>query len=293
MGIVENLRQIPDIHFTQNENMSDKTSLRLGGSAKYCVTPESVYALTECLKAAKNSGVRYKIIGNGTNILVSDSGYDGLIVCTKNLNRILSDRGEIIALSGTPLNKLVSFSIGAGRTGAEGLAGIPASVGGAICQNAGAFGYSVSDFLYEITAVKDGEIVRRKKTECGFGYRTSVFKDSRDFIVSARFRFPKRKTPVTTDFTELRRQKQPTGRTCGSVFLNPPNDSAGRLIEAAGLKGFRIGGAYVSEKHANFIVADTGATAHDVYLLIDKIKREVYEKFGVSLKEEVEYLGEF
>ncbi len=296
MGIVELLRQIPDIHFKQNENMSDKTSMGVGGCAKFYAVPESVYTFNLCVKAAKDSGVKYKIIGNGTNLLVSDDGYDGFIICTKNLNRVLLDRGEIVALCGTPLSKLVAFTAGAGRTGAEGLAGIPATVGGAIFQNAGAFGYSVSDYLYEVTSVKNGETVRRKKSECGFGYRTSAFKASGEFIVSARFRFPKRKAVIKQkfpDFAAKRRNSQPYGRTCGSVFLNPEGDSAGRLIEAAGLKGLRVGGATVSDKHANFIVAGSVASARDVYMLIDKIKREVYEKFGVRLKEEVEYLGEF
>lgn len=293
MGIGEIFRQIPDIHFTENENMACKTSLGVGGEAKYFVCPDSVFAAGECIKKSREAGVPYKILGNGTNLLVSDSGFNGLIVCTKNLNRVLLDKGEIIALCGTPLTKFVSFVIGSSRTGAEGLTGIPATVGGAIYQNAGAFSYSVSDYVTEVTSLRDGEIVRRKKSACGFGYRTSVFHGNGEFIVSAKFSFPKKKETVKTDFNEMRRNSQPSGRTCGSVFKNPPNEKAARLIESAGLKGFNIGGAKVSEIHANFIVTERGARARDAYSLIQKIKREVFEKFGVLLEEEVEYLGEF
>ena len=293
MGIVELFRQIPDIHFTENENMSDKTSLFVGGNARYYVCPDSAHAVIECINVALKSGIPYKIIGNGTNLLVSDKGYNGLIVRTKNLCGVLLDKGEIIALCGTPLSKLVNFVSGCGRTGAEGLIGIPATVGGALAMNAGAFGYSMSDYVSEITCVSRGETVRHTKSECGFGYRTSAFKGNGEFIVSAKFRFPKRKTPVKNDFYGARWERQPSGRTCGSVFKNPTGDFAGRLIESAGLKGVAVGGARVSEKHANFIITEDGATSRDVYDLIAKIKTVVFSKFGVRLKEEVEYLGEF
>ena len=293
MGIVENLRQIPDIHFTENETMSEKTSLKVGGSARYYVLSESVRSLTLCVRAAENCGVKYKIVGNGTNILVSDKGYDGLIVCTKNLNGLLLDKGEIISLCGTPLKRFADFVSGSGRTGAEGLVGIPATVGGAIYQNAGAFGFAVSDRVSEVTSISGGKVVKRNKAECRFGYRTSIFKKNGEFIVSAKFRFPKRKDGAAADYEKLRKNSQPSGRTCGSVFLNPSGDFAGRLIESAGLKGFKIGGASVSVKHANFIVTEAGATADDVYRLINKIKKEVYAVSGVILREEVEFLGEF
>ncbi|MBQ6979518.1 MAG: UDP-N-acetylmuramate dehydrogenase [Clostridia bacterium] len=293
MGIVESLRQIPDINFTEDVNLGYRTSFGVGGRAKYYVSPESVYSLMQCINAATSWEFKYKIIGNGTNILVSDKGYDGLIICTKNLNSVFLDKGEIISLCGTPITRFVNFVSGSGRTGAEGLCGIPATVGGAIYQNAGAFGYTVSDFIYEVTCIKDGKTIKRRKNACGFGYRKSVFQDSGEFIVSAKFRFPKRKKAIKNTFFERRNVSQPSGRTCGSVFTNPPSDYAGRLIESAGLKGAKVGGAQVSTKHANFIVASENAAAQDVYLLINEIKQKVYDEFGVRLKEEVEYLGEF
>ena len=292
MGIVELFRQIPDIHFTEKEKMADKTSLKAGGVARYFVMPETVYSTRECVKRATENGVKYKVIGNGTNILVSDRGYDGLIICTKNLNGVLLDRGEVIALCGTPLSRLITFTKGCGRSGAEGLIGIPATVGGAIYENASAFNYCISDRIEEVTALSDGALKRYKKSECKFGYRTSIFKNNGEFILSARFSFPKKRA-VDTDFNKIRRDKQPAGNTCGSIFKNPPDAFAGELIEKANLKGYRIGGATVSDKHANFIVTENGATACDVYMLIQKIKSEVYEHFGVQLVEEVEFIGEF
>ena len=293
MGIVEKLKTLPDIHFKQNEDMSLKTSLKVGGKAKYFVEPESVWTFVESVKAAKEYGINYKIVGNGTNLLISDKGYDGLILRTKYLDRVLLDKGEIIALCGVTLNRLVTFSLGCGRVGAEGLVGIPATIGGAICRNAGAFGYTVSDHLSEVTSVKGGEIIRRRKGECRFSYRKSIFLNGDEIIVSAKFHFPKRRESVKTDFTEKRRKTQPLGRTCGSVFVNPPNVYAGKLIEDAGLKGLTVGGATVSDMHANFIVTRDGATAEDVYGLINTVKKEVFKKFGVKLAEEVEYVGEF
>ena len=299
MGIVDLLRQIPDIHFQENEKLSLKTSLGVGGEARYYVQPESVNGLIRCANAANVCGVPFKTIGNGTNLLVSDKGYDGLIACTKNLNGLLLDKGEIIALCGTPLLRFVNFVSGSGRTGAEGLAGIPATVGGAICNNAGAFGFCVSDYISEVTLLNQGEIVRLKKVQCGFGYRQSAFSNFGIYegatVISAKFRFPRRKIRHKSgaDYYAIRKLTQPSGRTCGSVFKNPHGGYAGRLIEDAGLKNFRVRGAYVSDVHANFIITEENATATDVYTLIREIKRRVYDKFGVTLKEEVEYLGEF
>lgn len=293
MGVVEELRQIPDIRLTENEDMSQKTSLGVGGKAKYYAQPKSVMALMQGIKIAKSNGVKTKIIGNGTNLLISDDGFNGLIVCTKELNRVLLDKGEIIALCGTPLKRLVTFTSGCGRTGVEGLSDIPATVGGAICRNAGAFGYTISDYISEVTSVKDGEVFRRNKNQCGFSYRKSAFLSGEEVVLSAKFRFPKKKEGIKIDFSERRRNSQPTGRTCGSVFVNPVGEYAGKLIEEAGLKGLTIGGATVSDKHANFIVTEKGATAEDVYGLIKTIKSTVYDKFGINLSEEVEYIGDF
>ena len=293
MGVKETLRGIPDVRFTENENAARFTSFGVGGAAKYFIMPRSIHSLIAGVRAAAECGVKYRIIGNGSNLLVSDGGYDGLIVCTKNLNRVLFDKGEIAVLCGTPLSRLTAFAAGCGRTGFEGLRGIPATLGGAVYQNAGAFGQSVSDHITDITSAKDGEIVRRVRSECRFGYRDSIYKTNGEIIISAKFRFPKRKSGENADYSALRRARQPAGRTCGSVFLNPTGDFAGALIERAGLKGHKVGGARVSDKHANFIIAEDGATALDVYELIEEIKTRVYEKFGVLLKEEVEYLGEF
>jgi len=214
-----------------------------------------------------------------------------------NLNSKLLDKGDVISLCGTQLSSLIKFATGSGFTGMEGLYGIPATVGGAICQNAGAFGYTVSDYIEEVTALVGGEIKRYLKSDCKFKYRSSLFSDSEAFIISARFKFPKRKKVVARkeyyEFLYRRERTQPKGKSCGSVFKNPKGDFAARLIEGAGLKGFKIGGASVSDMHANFILTERGASAKDVYSVISEIKKRVYDKYGVTLTEEVEYLGVF
>ena len=295
MGIAERLRQIPDIFSEERKNMANKTSLGVGGFARFYISPQTVYSLKTAIAVAEEEKIPYKAVGNCTNLLVSDKGFNGLVIDLKNINGVMLDCGEIIALCGTPLSRLVAFSVGCCRRGAEGLVGIPATVGGALCQNAGAFGYSASDFVSEVTSLKGGTLIRRDKAHCRFAYRDSVFKNNGEIIVSAKFHFPKRKHGDVRpeEFLKRRQSVQPTGRSCGSVFMNPQGDYAGRLIEQAGLKGYSVGKASVSVKHANFIVTEEGATATDVYRLIDNVKRKVRAEFGVTLKEEVEFLGDF
>lgn len=297
MGFTELIRALPNVHFKENYPMSLHTGLAVGGKAKYFIAPETVNTVKNAVRIAKENGVPVKAVGNGTNLLVSDYGFDGLIVSSNNLTYKLLDKGDVIALCGAQLSSFIRFAAGNGFTGMEGLFGIPATVGGAVCQNAGAFGYTISDYITEVTAIEDGELKRYFKSDCKFGYRESLFSSGDRFIVSARFKFPKRKTAVKRQeyfkYRSIRAGAQPVGRNCGSVFKNPKGDYAARLIEGAGLKGFRIGGAFVSDMHANFILTDKGASAKDVYSVIAEIKKRVYEKYGVTLDEEVEFLGVF
>ncbi len=297
MGFTELIRSLPNVHFKENYDIGQHTGLAVGGKAKYFIAPETVNTVQNAVRIAKEHGVEFKAIGNGTNLLVSDFGFDGLLISSKNLTMKLLDKGDVIALGGVQLSSFIRFSVGNGFTGMEGLFGIPASIGGAVCQNAGAFGYTVSDYITEVVAIQNGVLRRFSKSECGFGYRESAFSSGGSFIVSARFKFPKRKTAAKRQeyyaYRLRRNGVQPSGRSCGSVFKNPKGDYAARLIEGAGMKGFRIGGAFVSDMHANFILTDKGASAKDVYSVISEIKKRVYEKYGVTLDEEVEFLGVF
>ena len=280
-----------------DEPMKNHTSMGVGGNARYYVEADSLYALREITEAAKRLRIKYKIIGNGTNILVSDSGYDGIIINIRRLSDIFFKVGEVRAMAGASLNKLIDFTAKNRLCGLEKLRDIPATVGGAVVMNAGAFGSTISEHITTVCTMKNGKLHSYSKEECGFGYRKSRFLGKKEVVVSADFRLESCEKEMVIagirTYAEERRRIQPYGKCCGSVFKNPLNDHAGRLIDAAGLKGYTLGGACISDKHANFIMNNKNASASDVYSLIQYIKDTVRDRFGITLSEEVEYLGEF
>ncbi len=297
MGFENELALIYDVDCVFNQPVKKYLSLGVGGNAKYFAAPKSLYALKNAVDCAKRHRVPVKIIGGGTNLLVSDDGFKGIIITTVKLADVFFKRDGVFAMCGAPLKKVADFARDNGLKGFEKLSGIPATVGGAVFQNAGAFGASVSDCVLDVQTLCRGKLKNRYKRECGFGYRKSVFKNGKEIIVSAVFDLKKGDRAeidgLTALYREKRRQSQPQGKSCGCVFKNPPDIPAGKLIEDAGLKGCSRGGATVSEKHANFIVTSASATAADVYNLILHIKKTVKDKFGKDLTEEVEYVGEF
>lgn len=283
------------IYFDQP--MKKHTGYGVGGCARYFVEVDSLYALNNIIGIAKEYKVKYKIVGNGTNLLVSDLGFDGLIISLKGLSDVFFKRNEVRAMAGANLDKLIKFTVDHKLTGIESLSGIPATIGGAVVMNAGAFGHNISDCLTTVETLCDGKIKVYNKNDCCFGYRKSRFLGKKEVVISATFDFnegcrEKILNSIKT-YSDIRKSMQPTGRSCGSVFKNLPNKSAGMLIEKAGLKGYCIGGAKVSEKHANFIIADAKCKAKDVYLLIAYVKEKVKAIFGEHIKEEIEYVGEF
>lgn len=297
MGFENRLKDIYDLDCVFDQPMKKKTSLGVGGNAKYFASPKSLYALNSVVETARECKVKYKVIGYGTNILVSDGGFDGLIVSTVNLSDVFFSKNSVLAMCGAPLKKVVEFATENSLTGLEPLVGIPATIGGAIYQNAGAFGATVSDCVTEIQSVKRGKIIKRYKEDCRFRYRKSIFCGKKETIVSATFSLKKGVPSEISErcarYIEKRKNLQPTGKSCGSVFLNGSGVPSGKLIEEAGLKGFSIGGATVSTKHANFITVNSSATAKDVYELIRYIKKKIKDEFSVELKEEAEFVGEF
>ena len=297
MGFKEELSVFPHAKIKYNEPMKKHTSFGVGGKADYYVEVDSIYTLNEILSLCKKYRVRYKIIGNGTNLLFSEKGYKGLIINTKKLNSIYFENTLVRAMSGANLNELIKNSAQKNLSGLEWLYGIPASIGGAIVMNAGAFGHNIAERVIAVESLVDGKIKKYSKEECKFGYRTSRFLGKKEVIISATFDLTQgnseRIVESITAYKELRNSVQPSGRSCGSVFKNPLGDRAGRLIESAGLKGSQIGGATISQKHANFIIAKGKTTANDIYELIDYVKRKVKSQFGVQLEEEVECVGEF
>ena len=297
MGFREELGEIYDIDLKTDEPMKKHTTIGLGGAADYYTEIKSLYSLNRAVTLARRYRVPVKIIGSGSNLLVSDDGFHGLVISTKRLSDVFGKKDGVMAMCGATLASLVGFAAKNRLTGLEALCGIPGTVGGAVVQNAGAFGVSVGDFVVSVETLKRGKLFRYDAEESVLGYRKSRFKKSGETIVSATFELKNGNlTDINnkiSEYTKKRRSSQPPDKNCGSVFINPKNGFAVELIERAGLKGFRSGGAAISFKHANFIVTSSSATATDVYNLIQYIKKTVKDKFGVTLKEEVEFIGEF
>ena len=291
------LFEITNAKIYLNESMRNRTGYGVGGCARYYAEIDSLYSLNNIINLSKEHNVKYKVIGNGTNVLFSDLGFNGVVVDTKNLDDVFFKREQVKAMAGAKIEKLIKFALDNKLSGLEALSGIPATVGGAIVMNAGAFGKNISDYITTVETLKDGKIKVYNKNECKFGYRTSRFLGKNEVVVSATFNLAKREREVISDsiksYQNLRRSIQPSGRSCGSVFRNPKPFSAGALIEKAGLKGYKVGGATISEKHANFIITSSKATAKDVYILINTIKQKVKDAFNVDLITEVECVGEF
>ncbi len=287
----------------QNEPMSLHTSFRIGGPADLYAVATSAQELVELVSLAREHDVPYLIIGRGTNVLVADEGIRGLVIENGGQEIWFEDDAVLYAESGALLGDLARESARRGLGGLEWAVGIPGSVGGAIVGNAGAYGSYIGDVTRKATVLTpDGTVRTLSATEIGFGYRTSRFKGQagkgeQEIILSAEFAL--RPEPVQSlaekmaDYTRRREASQPTEPSAGSVFKRTEQYPAGFLIEQAGLKGARIGGAQISPKHANFIVNLGGAKAADVKALIDLAQERVRERFGVELELEIELVGEW
>ena len=264
----------------KDEPMARHTTFKIGGPAKYFVEADSVKTVKEALAAAKEYSVKSYVIGNGSNLLVSDSGIDGLVVMMGNKFSEVRAEGEYIyAEAGAKLSKIARCALSHSLTGFEFAAGIPGSLGGAVYMNAGAYGGEMSGVIAESTAIDEGfnEIA---VTEHNFGYRIKLTLGDGENI-----------RETMDSLAARRREKQPLELpSAGSVFKRPEGFYAGALIEGAGLKGETVGGAMVSEKHAGFIVNNGGATAEDVKKLIEIIKTRVYEKYHVLLETEIKFI---
>jgi UDP-N-acetylmuramate dehydrogenase len=281
----------------RDEPMSKHTSWRLGGPADLYFRPDSVDALCEFLREL-NDGVKVYWTGVGSNLLVRDGGIRGAVISPVaslgNLER--HEAGLVEAGAGVPCTVLARRCTRWGLGPAEFFAGIPGTVGGALKMNAGAFGGETWDRVVEVDTVdRHGNIRRRAKSDFEVAYR-QVRGPVDEWFVAARFQFVKQAETRLERVQELmkeRQQKQPLGLpSCGSVFRNPPGHHAAQLIEASDLKGSRIGGAVVSEKHANFIINTGDATAADVETLIEHVRDTVEERQGVKLDLEVHIVGE-
>ena len=284
----------------RQEPMSLQTTFRIGGPADLFVTPGSIQAVADSIRICKETQTPYAVIGNGSNLLVSDTGYRGVIIqIGRNLNQVSVNGEEIRAQAGAMLSVIAKTALSESLTGFEFASGIPGTLGGAAVMNAGAYGGEMKDVLTEVTVLtREGEIRTVPAGKLEMGYRTSLAAKNGWIILEAVLKFQKGDAEaIRGRMEELKMQrvtKQPLDLpSAGSTFKRPEGYFAGKLIMDAGLRGFTVGGAQISEKHCGFVVNKGGATAEDVRNLICAVQKKVQEDAGVKLEPEVKFLGEF
>ena len=284
----------------QQEPMSRHTTFRIGGPADFYLCPPSTNEVQEIVEICKEEKLPYFVLGNGSNLLVSDKGYRGVVIqLWKNFSDITVKDCCIQAKAGALLSKVAAEALEAGLTGMEFASGIPGTIGGAAFMNAGAYGGEMKDIIKSVKVLDtQGEVRVLPKEELKMGYRTSIVKEKGYTVLSVELELTRGNQEeirnTMEDLKERRTSKQPLEMpSAGSTFKRPEGYFAGKLIMDSGLRGFSVGGAQVSEKHWGFVVNKGGATAMDVLNLIREVQRRVKEQFGVDLETEVRFLGEF
>ena len=298
----------------ENEPMCKHTSFKVGGPVRYFAKAETAEDLKTAMTLAREKGLPYFILGNGTNLLVSDNGYDGVVITLAGDFSTIEDfgNGAFKVGAAVPLGRFARTTLKQGFAGIHKLAGIPGTLGGAIYMNAGAYGQEIGNCCTSVTILdSEGNIRELAAADCNFGYRQSIFQKNKAIILSATFQLPaasaegKAVADLEAELAECmakRKASQPLNTpNAGSTFKRlesgaadtPTQIAPGYYIEQAGLKGHRIGGAEVSTLHANFIVNAGGATAKDILELSEHVQNKVAEKFGIELKREIILLGNF
>lgn len=280
-----------------NEPMSRHTTFKIGGPADALITPENENQLIELLRLCATNGVPVTIIGNGSNLLVSDYGIDGVVIETTTLKHIIIEGTKLTALCGARLAVVAMQASQQELSGLEFAAGIPGTVGGAVYMNAGAYDGQMKDVVETVrTCDYWGNIIEHSRGEHGFDYRHSRYMEGEHIILSAVMHLKKGNAAdikeKMRDLAARRRNKQPLDMpSAGSAFKRPPGQFAAKLIQEAELKGFSVGGAQVSEKHCGFIINSGEATCKDVIELINEIKDRVYKNSGIYIEQEIKLIG--
>lgn len=281
-----------------DEPMKRHTTFRIGGPADFFLLPSTVDEVRGILEICREEELPYFILGNGSNLLVSDKGYRGVIIqLYRNFSNISVEGNEICASSGALLSQIAAAARNASLTGFEFAGGIPGTLGGAVFMNAGAYGGELKDVLKEaVVMTEQGEILTLPVEKLDMGYRTSRIKKAGYLVLEARLVLEQgdmdKIRDTTKDLTEKRVSKQPLEYpSAGSTFKRPEGYFAGKLIQDAGLKGLSVGGAQVSELHSGFIINRGGATATDILQLMEMIQARVFDEFGVRLETEVRIIG--
>ena len=289
---------LPAERLLLDEPMSRHTSFRIGGAADALFLPATAEELTRAIAAAEDTGAPWRVLGNGTNVLVRDGGLRGLtIVLGEPMSGVRIEGRRVTAQAGALLSRVGREAQRAGLQGMAALSGIPGSVGGAAAMNAGAYGSEMKDVLARVLVLDDGQPVWMDAGALAISYRDSLILRHGLIVLAAEFELqsgdPDAIQAEMADYAARRREKQPLNMpSAGSTFKRPAGHFAGALIEGAGLKGYRVGGAQVSELHAGFVVNAGGATARDVLALMDDVRRIVFEQTGVTLEPEVRVIGE-
>jgi len=300
-SLTNKLEKINYLQVEKNKNLAEFASFKVGGPADLFLIPKKIEALQELMPLIIGSELPYFILGRGSNLIISDNGYRGIIIYTDSLNDYQIENNIITAECGLQLKEIADFAYKNSLSGFEFAAGIPGSLGGALYMNAGAYGGEMKDVIVKAQFVNHkGKLIELDNKKLNLAYRTSILqKENPDWIavtVTIKLKKSDKKT-ISNKMDELHQKrwsKQPMELpSAGSIFKRPPEHYTGPLIEDAGLKGFQIGGAQVSTKHAGFIVNKGNATAEDIVNLINKIKKEVYKISGVQLEVEPRFLGEF
>ena len=284
----------------RDEPMCRHTTFRVGGPADFFVTPKAKEEVRDVIRICKEAGMPYYIIGNGSNLLVSDAGYRGVIVqIYKEMNEVKVEGDLVKAQAGALLSGIAAKALGAELSGFEFASGIPGTIGGACVMNAGAYGGEMKDVLESVTVLTgEGKIIELGRNELELGYRTSVIAKKGYIVLGAVLKLERGDgEKIKTYMDELKEKrvtKQPLEYpSAGSTFKRPEGYFAGKLIQDSGLKGFTVGGAQVSEKHSGFVINKGNATAADVMELIRQVTAKVKEDTGVTMEPEVKQIGEF
>lgn len=294
---MENLKQIICGKILENVDLKKYTTFKLKATAKYMVFPKTIGELINLIKFINKNNIKYKIIGNGSNLIFVNDYYDGILIKLEELNELKIEENKVIVGAGYSLIKLANKMSKMGYSGLEFASGIPATVGGAVYMNAGAYNSDMGYIVSEIKVLTPNlEIKTMYNKDLNFHYRESFLQKNKDYIcLEATIILKKGNRDEILELIEERKQRRLMSQpleypSAGSVFRNPLNDYAGRLIEEIGYKGKSIGDAQVSEKHANFIINKGSATGKDVYKLINEIQKEIKEKYDIQLKVEQEYV---
>ncbi|RCW49937.1 MULTISPECIES: UDP-N-acetylmuramate dehydrogenase [unclassified Halanaerobium] len=297
--LTENMKKINSLKIEKNKMLAPYTSFKVGGPADLFVEAETVKSLQKALPLIVKSGLPYFVLGKGSNLITSDKGYRGIIIYTGSLRNYTVEDNTVKAESGLLLSELADICCKASLSGLEFASGIPGSLGGAVYMNAGAYGREMKDVIKKAELLQqNGEIIELSRQELQLDYRSSILQSKNYIITSATLELEsgdKEKIQKQIDKLHAKRwSKQPMEQpSAGSIFKRPPGHYTGPLIEKAGMKGYQIGGAQVSTKHAGFIVNKGNATSDDIINLIEKVKEEVYKISGVRLEVEPRLLGKF